>query len=222
MPADEDPPRTTGRPGDPPVVAIGDDLTLASGGTADASDESDTADAPHSVYRPPFWARREPLNRELAARRTTAYIYGNILVLAALLTVPNDEVLSGTAIWVVLGTTASTFLAHSFAEAMGAGLRENVDLTFRSLFGFAKESWPVLTSGELPAVVLILGWLQVLGADAALLVAEGLVLIRLALTGIVVARLQNERSSGRLIVTLGIAAAVVGGLISLVKVFLTH
>ena len=46
-------------------------------------------------------------------------------------------------------------------------------------------------------------------------------LIRIAGTGIIVARLRNEPSSLRIIL-LGVAVAVVAALISLLKVYLTH
>ena len=38
----------------------------------------------------PLWARKVPLDLEDAATRTTAYVYGNILVLAALVTQVSD------------------------------------------------------------------------------------------------------------------------------------
>ena len=46
-------------------------------------------------------------------------------------------------------------------------------------------------------------------------------LIRIAGTGVIVARLRNERSSLRLLLA-GVAVAAVGLLISLLKVYLTH
>ena len=46
-------------------------------------------------------------------------------------------------------------------------------------------------------------------------------LIRIAGTGVIVARLRNERSSLRLLLA-GVAVAAVGLLIGLLKVYLTH
>ena len=66
-----------------------------------------------------------------------------------------------------------------------------------------------------------LGWWEVLTAGWALNLAEAVVLLRIAGTGIVVARLRNERSSLKVIL-IGVGAAVVGGLVSLLKVYLTH
>jgi hypothetical protein len=164
-----------------------------------------------------------PLDVEDAATRTTAYVYGNILVLAALATQSTEDVYSGRAFWIVMGTAVSTFLAHVFAEALGGLIRRPATspVTLRSALGLARESLPVLTSGLLPAAVLVLGWTQVMTGGTSLILAEVVVLVRIAGTGIIVARLRNEPSSLRILL-LGVAVAVVGALISLLKVYLTH
>jgi hypothetical protein len=79
----------------------------------------------------------------------------------------------------------------------------------------------VLTSGGFPAVILLLGYWDVLSNGVALAISEAVVLIRIAGTGVIVARLRNERSSLRLLLA-GVAVAAVGLLISLLKVYLTH
>jgi hypothetical protein len=66
-----------------------------------------------------------------------------------------------------------------------------------------------------------LGLWDLLDTALALTLAELIVLFRIASTGVVVARLRNERSSLK-IIGIGIGAAVVGGLVSLLKVYLTH
>ena len=79
----------------------------------------------------------------------------------------------------------------------------------------------MLTSGGFPAIILLLGYWDVLSNGVALAIAEAVVLIRIAGTGVIVARLRNERSSLRLLLA-GVAVAAVGLLISLLKVYLTH
>ena len=148
-------------------------------------------------------------------------MYGNLLVLAAVLSVSEQDVETSRAFWIVLGTAISTFVAHVFAEAMGAQVRSKGSLSVRKTVALMRESLPVLTSGVLPAGILVLGYWEILSADWALWIAEAIVLIRIAGTGIIVARLRNERSSFRLLLV-GIVAAVVGLLISLLKVYLTH
>lgn len=173
--------------------------------------------------RKPLWARKVPLDREDAATRTTAYVYGNVLVLAALVAQGSADVYSGRAFWIVIGTAVSTFLAHVFAEGLGGLIREpaNFPVTWHSALSLARESWPVLTSGLLPAAVLVLGWTETITSGPTLVLAEAVVLVRIAGTGVIVARLRNEPSSLRIIL-LGVAMAVVAALISLLKAYLTH
>ena len=175
------------------------------------------------LHRRPLWARKVPLDLEDAATRTTAYVYGNILVLAALITQTSEDVYSGRAFWIVIGTAVSTFLAHVFAEGLGGLIRHpaNDPVTWRGALALARESWPVLTSGLLPAALLVLGWTQIMTSGPSLVLAETVVLVRIAGTSIIVARLRNEPSSFRVILA-GVAVAVIAALISLVKVYLTH
>jgi hypothetical protein len=177
--------------------------------------------AGNALGKPPLWARRHPLDLEDAATRTTAYVYGNILVLAALVAQSTEDVTTGRALWVVLGTSVSTFVAHVFAEAMGDQVRSDDQPTLRKGLKLARESLPVLTSGYVPAVFLLAGWLTILPDEMSIWLAEAVVLLRIAGTGIIVARLRNERSSFRLI-CIGVAMAVVCTLISGLKVYLTH
>ncbi len=69
----------------------------------------------------PLFSRRTPLRPDNAASRISAYIYGNILVLTAL--VPVVTAHKHVGILVVLATAASTFVAHSFAETVGDSVR---------------------------------------------------------------------------------------------------
>src|SRR3954469_4519853 len=106
----------------------------------------------------PLWARRHPLEAADGARRTTAYVYGNVLVLAALAVVSPADVTTGRGFWLVLGTAVSTYIAHVFAEAMGDQVTHPEPITGRTVLRLARESFPVLTSGVLPAAILLLGW----------------------------------------------------------------
>ena len=169
----------------------------------------------------PLWARRHPLEADDAARRTTAYVYGNVLVLAGLVVATTADVSAGRAFWVVIGTAASTFVAHVFAELMGDQVRSPEEVTWRKIRELARESLPVLTSGLIPAAILLLSAYGLIAPTAAVLIAEGLVLLRIAATGVVVARLRDERSSVRML-GLGIGVALVGVAVSLLKVYLTH
>lgn len=169
----------------------------------------------------PLWARRHPLEVADAARRTTAYVYGNVLVLAALAVVSPEDVSTGRGFWLVIGTAVSTFVAHVFAEAMGDQVKHPEPISTRTVLRLARESFPVLTSGVLPAAILLVGWWGWLEPDPAVLLADAVVLLRIAGTGVVVARLRDQRSSVRIFAA-GIGLAVVGAAISGLKVYLTH
>lgn len=183
--------------------------------------EQSASAADHNRAGKPLWARRHPLDAANAARRTTAYVYGNVLVLTGLVVATTSDVTAGRAFWVVLGTAVSTFIAHVFAEIMGDQVKNPEQITLHQVLELARESWPVLTSGLIPAAILLVSSVELIDPAVAILIAEGVVLLRIAATGIVVARLRDERSSLRLL-GIGIAVALVGVAISLTKVYLTH
>ena len=64
-----------------------------------------------------------PLSPEDAAARISAYVYGNMVVLATLASLTQDAMTSGHAALVVAGVAASTFLAHAVADGIGRRLR---------------------------------------------------------------------------------------------------
>ncbi len=148
-----------------------------------------------------------------ASRRLSAYVYGNILVLAAL--VPfQDEVDTGHAMVVVIGTALSTFVAHAFSEYLGGDGSVHPGVLLR-------ESIPILTTGLVPTLLLLVSWYGWLDGWVAVLLAELVILGRIASTGMVAARLRDERSPLRILLS-GAIVAGVGLLIVLLKVTLTH
>src|SRR4051794_34889303 len=65
-------------------------------------------------------ATREDLTSRRADNRMSAYVYGDILVLAATAGVYDSTIRSGEALFVVLGTVVSTYIAHVVADVVGA------------------------------------------------------------------------------------------------------
>ena len=167
------------------------------------------------LYRRRWFDRRETLDPTDASQRISAFLYGNILALAALVTVLSEEDLTVRAVWVVLGTTVSTYVAHVVAEGIGH------DLPWSRWPHLMRESWPILTSGVAPALILGAGLIGLVPVDVAVLLAPLVVLVRLALTGVLVARLRGDASSLRVVLT-GVGVAVVGLLVVLLKLWLTH
>lgn len=100
-------------------------------------------------YWSPWMTRRTPLPSETVRHRTTAYIYGNVLVLAAVMSLGLHEV-TGWSVVTVLGVAVSTFLAHLFAGAV-----TSTDWSRQTLLAQARDSAPILTSGLVPVLVLL-------------------------------------------------------------------
>ncbi|MFE3446059.1 hypothetical protein ACFXNW_23780 [Nocardia sp. NPDC059180] len=174
---------------------------------------------PQSLLHRPLFSRRMPLDRDNAASRISAYIYGNVLVLAALVPVVTAEKYVG--ILVVLGATASTFVAHSFAEAVGRSVRRHGALTMSEKIHELRNSVPILSSAVLPCVILATGWFGWLEPRTAQIVAELAVLLRIGGIMFVIGRLNGERPT-RATMYGAVLLAVIAATVVVVKVLLTH
>ncbi|MFD4179796.1 hypothetical protein [Rhodococcus sp. NPDC058514] len=162
---------------------------------------------------------RTPLTVEDSASRISAYVYGNILVLTAL--IPLHDASTTHAGLVVIGTSLSTFVAHAFAESVGRSARIGRPLTRSEQFEELRDSVPVLTSGVVPAAVVGLDALGVLEQQTALLLAELWVVSRIAGLGVVITRLRGEKLSRRTLVSCVVLAFVAVAVVA-VKLVLTH
>lgn len=173
----------------------------------------------NALLHGPLFSRRMPLDRGNAASRISAYIYGNVLVLAALVPIVTGPKYVGIAI--VLGTALSTFVAHVFAEAVGHTVRQGTPLTRAEKLAELRNSVPILSSAVLPCVVLGIGWLGWLEPRTAQLLAEVAVLARIGGIVFVIGRLKGERP-GRTSLVSAAALTTVAATVVLVKVVLTH
>lgn len=173
--------------------------------------------------RPRRWfVRSSPLlATDDAANRTAAYVYGNVLVLAAVVPLSAIDLSTGAAVLLVLGTAISTFCAHLFAGLVGASMRVEQGPAWVELRHHLRDAVPVLTSGLVPAGLLVLAWVDVAPQDVVLLIAEGVLILRIGWTGVVAGRLRGEPSSLRLLFT-GVGLSVVGAVVVAIKVVLTH
>ncbi|MFE7723606.1 hypothetical protein ACFU44_31795 [Nocardia rhizosphaerihabitans] len=169
------------------------------------------------LHRPLF--ARAPLDQGNATSRISAYIYGNVLILAALIPVaPSAE---NVGILVVLGTALSTFIAHSFAESVGRSVRDSPPRSTPQRWANLRDSLPILSSAVLPCAILAaaaFGWLE---PRTAQVLAEVVMLVRIGGIAFVIHRLQGrgpDRSTLVGAVLLSCAATTVVA----VKVILTH
>lgn len=79
----------------------------------------------------------------------------------------------------------------------------------------------MLTSGLVPVILLLLGGWHWLPERAVILGSEVYLLLRMALIGLLVERLQAERSSGRTLAA-GLMLAVAAACVAFVKAALGH
>jgi hypothetical protein len=164
----------------------------------------------------------EDLPVERVRARVSAYIYGNIFVLAALFATSPEGVAHWSAVVIVVATSATTFFAHVVAHNIGQaiGRTENEELRVQ-LAQEARDAVPIMTSGTVPAVLLGLGALGWLAPGLSQLLAEAYVVVRLAGTGTVVRRL-SDAASGQGGFWSGLALAGIGIVIAALKQILTH
>jgi hypothetical protein len=158
--------------------------------------------------------------RERLAQRVTAAAYGTILVLAALAVIDADSVASGLGWELVTGVGVATWLAHLYAEVIGDHIRHESTLSRSEIARAMIDGSPILVAAVPPAVVLVLGRVDVLDAEAALFIA--LVVAFLQLVGL--GALVGEVVSPRRATTWSYAAvtAAVGLVVVTVKLLLTH
>lgn len=173
--------------------------------------------------------RRLPPER--AARRVSAFAYGNILVLSVVVVAERQSVEEGWAAWLVLGTTISTFFAHIFAEWLSHSViqrrpgetsgPEATSMNFREAL---RDALPIITSGTLPFIILLIGsfdLISLLDPPGAQLWAAAIIIVRIGFLGLVVEGLQSRKVSWRTIAS-GLGVATVAAAITVIKVFLTH
>ncbi len=153
-----------------------------------------------------------------AADRISAYVYGNILLLAALVVLAREDVRDGAGLAIVAGTAVSTFVAHTYAERLGAAVRSAEHSSWSVVL---RDSVPILSAAAVPALLMGLGALDALPATTCLRLAEAWVVARIALTAFIVGRLQGRPVTVRTwIASVGLAATAL--VIVAVKVVLTH
>jgi hypothetical protein len=138
-----------------------------------------------------------PLAAEDAARRVAAFIYGNILILTALVVLDPADLSGPKALAYVLGTGISTFVAHVIAESIAFQVRTMEPIVGKVVVHELRNSVPILSAMTIPTLLTsasLLGWLD---PDAALPIAISWIVLRMAALGWVVGHLRRERASAR-------------------------
>ncbi|GAA3610457.1 hypothetical protein GCM10022223_28270 [Kineosporia mesophila] len=161
-----------------------------------------------------------PLNADRARSRLSAYVYGNILVLAAVIGATGEGEHSRS--WLILLATAlSTYAAHIFSHNIGERVGRSDAEHVNHLREEIRDAVPILTSGVFPALIYAGSALHWYGSRPAEITATALLLLRLAGTGLAVERLSDRRVSAAALWA-GIVFALVGAGIAYLKVIFTH
>ena len=156
-----------------------------------------------------------------ARSRTSAYVYGNILVLTAVAGVDAARILDWSALFIVAGTTVTTFLAHILAHSIGQHLGRTGEEAQLHIRDEIRDSLPIASSGSVPALMMFLGAVAIVPPLWAQLIAALIIVARLAFLGTLVERLTARKSTfGTLwsgVVLAGSSLIIVGA-----KIFITH
>ena len=158
--------------------------------------------------------------RDRLAERLSAASYGTILVLAALALIDTDDVSSGLGWELVTGVGAATWIAHLYAELVGDHLRHpSAALDGTEVVRAAADGLPILLAAIPPAIMLLLGRLEVLDERGALWAAVVIAVVQLGAIGAYVASL---RVRGRRAWTYAAATAAIGIGVTSLKLALGH
>ena len=158
--------------------------------------------------------------RERLAELVSAASYGTVLVLAALSVIGVSEVALGHGAELVAGVGVATWLAHLFAEILGQHVEHETPRGRQELARAAADGSPILAATVLPAVVLLLGRLDVLGDTTARVAAILVAILQLLGIGAVVAHVAPTQSATRW--TFAAVTAAAGLAVVAVSVALGH
>jgi len=160
-------------------------------------------------------AHRVP--QERARARLQAYVYGNILVLASVVAATPEYVENGNAALVVIATTVTTYLAHVLAFSVASNLDPQPETNLEEL----RDALPIISSGSLPTVLLVIAALTDSDTRVLQLAAAAVIVARLAGTGALVSRLSG-RPVSRDSHLAGAVVAVIAAVITVLKVQFLH
>jgi hypothetical protein len=158
---------------------------------------------------------------ERARSAISAYIYGNVLVLTAVLDAGEHAVSNGRAALQVLIVTVTTYLAHVMAQDAAHWVGRSAEEHHIRVGYELRDAMPILASGIPPGLLLCLGWSGALSPLLAQNLAAAFVISRLAITGWTVQRLSGSPARRRSIWT-GIALALAGLAIAGLKIVVGH
>lgn len=164
--------------------------------------------------------RLRRLPPERLAERVSAAVYGTVLVLAAVPLIDVADVASGAGWGLVSGVGAATWVAHLFAEVVGDGLRHGAAHDRAEIRRAMADGLPILLAAVVPALMLFLGRVDVVGSRGALWAALAVALAQLAGVGAFVR--WAAPPAGARPWTYAAATAAIGLVVVVLKLRLSH
>jgi hypothetical protein len=149
----------------------------------------------------------ERIPRERLAELVSAASYGCVLVLAALSVIGVSDVALGHGAELVAGVGLATWLAHLFAELLANHVRHQEPLRGHEIVEDMVDGSPILAAPVLPALVLMLGRLDLLSPSAARILAILVTVLQLLAIGAFVGRLAPRRAAAHWVYAALTAAA---------------
>jgi hypothetical protein len=154
-----------------------------------------------------------------ASGRITAYVYGNLVVLGAMLALIPSTAASTQGALTILAAALSTFVAHAFADMLGRRVGHGHRSVLHAAIAAARESLPIMTAAIVPIGILAVGaWMNWSEAPMQL-AAELFICVRVGMIGATAERFRGRPSSRRFVLV-GVVIAIAAALVSLAKVFI--
>ena len=158
--------------------------------------------------------------RERLAELVSAASYGTVLVLASLAVIDADDVASGWGWELVTGVGLATWVAHLYAEVVGDHLRHTAAHERREIWRAMADGLPILLAAVPPAILLLLGRIDVLAHRVALWGSVVVALLQLVGVGGFVGSAVPDRDSNTW--RYAAATAAFGTIVVVLKIVLGH
>ncbi len=151
----------------------------------------------------------------------TSAIYGTILVTAVVAVASNNEETGALAGALgILVTTLVFWLAHVYASLLAHRVTMKQQPSWKEVRQLAREEWPLVQAGILPALILLLGAAGLYGRDTAFTIAMWSGVAILFFWGALYARQEGAGPAGMLLS--GVFNSALGLVIVVMKALVTH
>jgi hypothetical protein len=150
----------------------------------------------------------------------SAASYGTVLTLVSLAAIDPEAVDSGLGWEIVTGVGVATWLAHLYAEVVGDHIRYDAPLDRQEMAEAAVDGIPIVVAAVLPAVMLLLGRLDVLDDRVALWAAVAVALAQLVGLGAFVGHATSAHRTAAW--SYAAATGAIGLAVVILKLLLGH